>query len=215
MVCAPYFFWYNESRGSISMRHPHLTRRDFLRTSSSAAIALPFAGMALLTACEKHANPAPLSATYSGTDEQLLDEIEKASFQFFWEQSHPETGLTKDRAKTSGSDDYVAASIASVGFGLTALCVGDKRGYLPSDQIKTRVRTTLQTMLTKADGHEGFFYHFLDWSTGKRMWNCELSSIDTALMLCGVLTARQHFAGDAQIVELATKLYNNVNWPWM
>ncbi|ABF39536.1 conserved hypothetical protein [Candidatus Koribacter versatilis Ellin345] len=195
-----------------------VTRREFISSSGAAMMLVPIASLSWLGSCSggsKESTAVTPPASYTGTDEQLLDEVEKGSFQFFWEQAHPDTGLIKDRAKTSGSDNYTVASIASVGFGLTALCIGDKRGYIPSDQIKARVRLTLQTMLSKADGHEGFFYHFLDWSTGKRAWNCELSSIDTALMLCGVLTARQYFASDAQIVDLATKLYNNVNWPWM
>ena len=169
-----------------------------------------------LAACRAETKPASAAATpYTGTDEQLLDDIEKTAFQFFWQQAHPVTGLIKDRANTTGKDSYTACSIASVGFGLTALCIADSRGYVPTDQVKARVRTTLTTMRNQAAGHEGFFYHFLDWSTGERMWNSELSSIDTALMLCGVLTARQYFSSDAQIVDLATQIYNSVNWPWM
>ena len=179
-------------------------------------MTMPLLGMSWLESCSggSHAT-TPSPTPYNGTDEQLLDEIEKTAFQFFWDQAHPTTALIKDRASTGGSDSYTAASIAAVGYGLTALCIGDSRGYLPTEQIKSRVRTTLSTMRNSAAGHEGFLFHFLDWSTGQRMWNCELSSMDTALMLCGVLTARQHFSSDAQIVELATQLYNNVNWPWM
>jgi len=76
------------------------------------------------------------------------------------------------------------------------------------------VRQTLRFLKTQLPNEHGFFYHFVDLDTGERMWNCELSSIDTSLLLCGVLTARQHF-NDAEIQELATAIYERVDWPWM
>lgn len=193
-----------------------LTRRQFLSRSGKALLALPLAGVPLLDGCSGAKSPsvAP-SPVYQGTDEQLLEDIERGAFKFFWEQAHPQTGLIKDRASVSGSDTYDVASIASVGFGLTALCIADLRGYMDSEVIKERVRLTLTTMLNSAEGHNGFFYHFLDWATGQRMWSCELSSIDTSVLLCGVLTARQYFAADSQITDMATRLYDNVNWQWM
>jgi hypothetical protein len=195
-----------------------ITRRRFLTSAGRIGMALPLVGLTGFGSCsgggKGSGTPAALAA-YQGTDEQLLDEIEKSSFQFFWDQAHPQTGLIKDRANVSGSDSYTVASIASVGFGLTALCIAHSRGYVSSDEIKKRVRLTLNTVLNNVAGHEGFFYHFIDWSNGQRVWNCELSSMDTSLLLCGVLTARQYFASDAEIVDLATRLYNNVNWPWM
>lgn len=144
-----------------------------------------------------------------------MDDIESAAFQFFWNQANPQTGLIKDRANATGSDNYTVSSIASVGFGLTALCIGDSRAYMPSATIRDRVLTTLNTLLNTADGYQGFFYHFLDMSTAKRAWTSELSNIDTTILLCGVLTARQHFASDAQIPGIATQIYERVNWPWM
>lgn len=199
------------------METKSVTRRRFLAWAGRIGLAMPLVGLTGFGSCSGGKNSDALAppSGYQGTDEQLLDEIEKASFQFFWEQAHPQTGLIKDRANVSGTDSYTVASIASVGFGLTALCIADSRGYASSDEIKKRVRLTLNTMLSSVAGHEGFFYHFIDWSNGQRVWNCELSSIDTSLLLCGVLTARQYFSSDAEIVDLATKLYNNVNWPWM
>lgn len=144
-----------------------------------------------------------------------MDEIERAAFQFFWDQASPQTGLIKDRANATGSDNYTVSSIASVGFGLTALCIGSSRGYMPTATIRDRVQLTLSTLLNTAEGHEGFFYHFLDMSTAKRAWTSELSNIDTAILLCGVLTARQYFKDDAEISGLATQIYERVNWQWM
>lgn len=150
-----------------------------------------------------------------GTDEQLLDDVERTAFQFFWEQANPRTGLVKDRAKFSGTDTYMVASIASTGFGLTALCIGDARGYMPTPAIRARVFATLNSVANLVAGHNGFYYHFVDWETGQRAWKCELSSIDTSLLLCGVLTGRQYFHNDSQIVALANKIYSAVQWPWM
>ena len=106
------------------------------------------------------------------------------------------------------------ASIASTGFGLTALCIAAKRGYLPYEQVAERVRTTLDWHLNHLPEEHGFFYHFSDIETGVRWSRCELSSIDTALLLCGVLTAKAFFH-DVRIRESAQQIYERVDWPWM
>jgi hypothetical protein len=152
--------------------------------------------------------------TYAGTDDQLLDEIQKASFQFFWNEASSATGQVKDRASASGQDRRVLSSIAATGFGLTALCVADQRGYAKPHEIAERMRRTLRFILNQLPHEHGFFYHFAHIETGQRLRRCEVSSIDTSILLCGVLTARQHFA-DPEIKELATKIYERVDWPWM
>jgi len=106
------------------------------------------------------------------------------------------------------------SSIAATGFGLTALCIADSRGYGKTFDITNRVRHTLQFLYNQMPNVHGFFYHFVDMNTGQRWEKCELSSIDTSLLLCGILTARQYFS-DAEIHDLATKIYNRVEWPWM
>ncbi len=109
------------------------------------------------------------------------------------------------------------SSIAATGFGLTALCIGDQRGYQPSTDVISRVRAILNFLLNQLQplGMNGFFYHFVDMTTGARAFNSEVSSIDTAILLCGVLTCRQHFSQDPQIPGLATQIFNNVNFAWM
>ena len=106
------------------------------------------------------------------------------------------------------------SSIAATGFGLAALCIGDSRGYKSSADIKERVRTTLRFLANQLPNEHGFFYHFVDMNTGARVGKCELSSVDTTILLCGVLTARQYF-NDAEIQDLATTIYNRVDWAWM
>ncbi len=201
------------------MKRTPLTRRKFLGLAGRVAAVAPALGaLPFLDACgggsSSSVTPPPPSG-YTGTDDQLLDDIERTAFQFFWDQANPQTGLIKDRANATGTDNYTVSSIASVGYGLTGLCIADSRGYPTGSSIRDRVFTTLNTLLNTADSYQGFLYHFLDMATAKRAWSSELSNIDTAILLCGVLTARRHFASDAQIPSLATQIYERVNWPWM
>jgi hypothetical protein len=143
-----------------------------------------------------------------------MEEIERAGFLFFWEQADPATGQVKDRALAGGNDTRTVSSIAATGFGLTALCIGEQRSYRPSAEITERVRVTLRFLLNQMPRINGFFYHFVDMNTGSRALNSEVSSIDTAILLCGVLTCREHFQ-DAEIGSLATQIYERVDWTWM
>ena len=191
------------------------TRRDVLRLGALGLVGVPLAGIA--GACrQKRTDFTPPNGTpYQGTDEQLLDDIQKRSFEFFWNEASPQTGQVKDRALANGGDQRKMSSIAATGFGLTALCIGDRRGYRPSKDIKERVRTTLDFLANKLENVHGFYYHFINMDTGAR-WDkgVELSSIDTSLLLCGVLTARQYF-DDQLIKDLASTIYDRVDWPWM
>ena len=148
-------------------------------------------------------------------DDQFLDEIEKAAFLFFWEQADAETGQVKDRAFANGSfDNRPVSSIASTGFGLTALIIGHRRGYRDKNEIEKRVESTLEFVRDKLDGHQGFYYHFVDTKTGKRVWNCELSSIDTALLMNGVLSVKSYFKNNTRLVDMAQVIYERANYTW-
>ena len=161
------------------------------------------------------------TARLSARDERFLEDLSRRSFQFFWEQTDPKTGLTLDRAHADGSPypkDGPArniASIASVGFGLTGLCIAAERGWVTREEARRRVRTTLDFFANRQENVHGWFYHFVDASTGERRWSSEVSSIDTALLLAGVLTAKQYFASDPEIVRLADKIYKRVDFVWM
>jgi hypothetical protein len=153
----------------------------------------------------------------SKEDEAFLDDLERQGCLYFWEQASAKTGQILDHADNNlgGARDLRRqASIASTGFGLTALCIADHRGYLPHAQIVERVKTTLEWHLNSLPELHGFFYHFADIETGERYQDAELSSIDTSLLLCGVLTARAYFE-DARIQSLAQQIYERVDWPWM
>lgn len=159
-------------------------------------------------------NPAfpPGKSTLTPRDEKFLDDLEQRGIQFFVDEADPVTGLMPDRATATGGAKDVA-SIASVGFGLTALCVGDYRGWLPHHEAYDHALRVLQFLRDHGPGEHGFFYHFLDMHTGQRAWNCEVSDIDTALLMAGVLTVRQHFAG-TELASIANDLYEHVDWSW-
>ena len=149
-------------------------------------------------------------------DSEFLDMVESQSFQYFVKCANPANGLVLDKAPNSQSPDfkYAPASIAAVGFGLAALTVGADRGWIGKDAAEAQVKTTLKFFSEKMESVHGFFYHFVDMETGKRVWNCEISSIDTALFLAGALTAAQYF-GDPEIKDLAKRLYDRADWKWM
>ncbi len=178
------------------------------QSKTSPSIAAPQQGQA---AQQVPVAPGALSAE----DDQLLDELEKANFQFFWEQASPQSGLVRDRANVSGNENSVAASIAATGFGLTALCIADQRGYISRADVRERVLAALRFLWKKMPTHRGFFYHFADINTGERVWDSEVSSVDTAMLLCGVLTCRRHFEEHSEISLLAYEIFNRVDWSWL
>ena len=150
----------------------------------------------------------------SKDDDKFLDSVEQANYLFFWERCNPQTGLVRDRYTVRGADKGGVASIAAVGFGLSALCIADERGYLSHSPVRDRVLATLRFFWKKMPNHRGFFYHFADVNTGERQWDSEVSSVDTAILLCGILTCREHFHHE-EITELATEIFNRVDWDWL
>ncbi len=152
-------------------------------------------------------------------DDGFLDQLQRAACVFFLEQADPATGQVQDRARNRGLDGALdprkLSSIAATGFGLAALCIAHKREYAPRAQIEAQVARTLAFHAHQLHHEHGFFCHFNDVRTGEPIARVEYSSIDTALLLCGVLTARAYFSGNAAIVRDATLIYERVDWPWM
>ncbi|HLA13349.1 MAG TPA: glucoamylase family protein [Pyrinomonadaceae bacterium] len=189
------------------------------RFSFSSRPSQFIAALLLLTALAVAAYPqAPRLST---SDDAFLEDLSKRSFRFFWEQADPKTGLVADRARANGTPydpDHRSINIASsaaTGFGLTALCIAAERGWADRTAIRERVLTTLRFYAEQSPHEHGWFYHFVDRQTGERRWRSEISTIDTALLLGGVLTARQYFHRDSEIVRLATLIYERVDFPWM
>ena len=151
----------------------------------------------------------------------FVDDLQRRTFAFFWETTNPRNGLAHDRYPTQSF-----SSVASIGFALTAYPVGVERGWVSRADAAERTLTTLQflwtapqgTALSGITGYRGFFYHFLDMETGHRFENVELSTIDTTLLLGGVLFCREYFDGpgadEAAIRAYADSLYRRVEWSW-
>jgi hypothetical protein len=147
-------------------------------------------------------------------DHEFLEDLERANCLFFVEQSNPQTGLVRDRCDVRAPSSSTVASIAATGFGLTALCIAQQRGFISLSEATEQVLTTLRFLWAKVPIHRGFFYHWADVNTGERTWNSEVSSIDTAILLCGILTCRQHFP-ESEVKRLAHDIFNRVDWSWL
>jgi hypothetical protein len=164
------------------------------------------------------AGSPPLSAE----DAAMLDDLERRTFDFFWRTTDPKTGLVPDRYPTPSF-----SSIAAVGFGLTAYPIGAERGYVTRAAARDRVLATLRFFrdapqgegARDVTGYKGFYYHFLDMKTGHRFGEIELSSVDTALLLAGVLFCREYFDGadpaEAELRRIADGLLERADWQWM
>jgi hypothetical protein len=182
-------------------------RREFLKKALVGAVVLPLAGEGFGAQMWPPVKPAAVP------DYQLLDELERSAFEFFWNEADPHTGLIRDRANANGVDSRITASIAAVGFGLTALCIGHQRKYRSQIEITERVRKTLRFLAHDAPNVHGFLYHFVDIRNGNRSSFSEVSPIDMSILLCGVLTCREFFY-DNEIRRDASLTYHRVEWPW-
>ena len=160
--------------------------------------------------------PAPRSVPNA---DAFLDDVQQRTFRWFWETTNPRNGLTPDRWPTKSF-----SSVAAVGFALAAYPIGVERGWVSRDEARERVLTTLRFFWTAPQsaqpagvtGYQGFMYHFLDMETGHRFQTVELSTIDTTLLLGGVLFCREYFdrPEEAEVRALADSIYFRVNWPW-
>lgn len=145
----------------------------------------------------------------SEEDRVLLEKIEKDTLQYFIRFSNRETGLTQDSSRPGSP-----ASIAATGFSLASLAIAESRGWMSYSQAYGQVKKTLETLQKQAHHQNGFFYHFLDTKTGRRVWGSEASSIDTALLIAGAFVAAQHFKG-TEIPRLVKEIYERIDWKWM
>ncbi len=185
-----------------------MTRRSLL--------TLPAAAVALRAA----------SAKISKEDDQLLEDLSRRSFQYFWEYTDPDTGMTAGRAKADGTpydpNRRDIGSIAVTGFGLAGLCIAAERGWVKTHEARTRVRNGLRFFAEHAPQEHGWFFHWMNIREGRRTGvlensqkKSELSSIDSALLMGGILTAKGYFQKDAEIQKLATQIYERMDFQWM
>ncbi|HET6586359.1 MAG TPA: glucoamylase family protein [Oleiagrimonas sp.] len=190
-------------------------------------LALALAVPGLPAAAATHAtNPDATAPTFDAlapTQQKRLDDLERRTFEFFWDTANPANGLVPDHWPGKSF-----SSIAAVGFALTGYGIGAERGWITRDQAAERTLVTLRFFANApenaseddATGYRGFFYHFLDMQTGLRhSRGTELSSIDTTLLLGGVLFAQSYFDRDTpaerEIRKLADGIYRRVDWTWM
>lgn len=163
---------------------------------------------------------APARAFTLETTDAILDSLQYGAFRYAWDEASPTSGLIKDRSQPGSP-----CSIAAHGFGISAICIAVDHGWVSRASAAARVLLGLQTLWNAPQGpeggsirsgYQGLYYHFLDLNTGLRVWDSELSTIDTALLLAGILDAKQFFDGPAadevQIRTLADQIYQRVNW---
>lgn len=150
------------------------------------------------------------------TDDRLLDLIQKRAFDFFWNETNPTNGLTKDRGRNfESSEECFVASIASVGFALTAYPIGAERGWVGREEALERTKATLRSfqqggIVTHTNG---FLPHFVNLFTGAPATDTEISTIDTALLLAGAITAMEYFQ-DPDVSAAVKEIYERVDWDW-
>ena len=204
---------------------PGLTRRQVVAAGAGALSLAP------LYAAYQQATRTPVDITSRVADvaerapalapPAVLEDLKQRSFRFFWETTDARTGLAPDRWPSPS-----VASIAAVGFALTSYPIGVARGWITREQARARALTTLRFFHdapqgpepTGTSGHKGFFYHFLNMATGTRAGECELSTIDTALLLAGALHCQSFFDGadaeETQLRSVVDELYARVDWTW-
>jgi hypothetical protein len=161
------------------------------------------------------------SAPTSPVVDPVLIDLQARTFRFFWDTASPKNGLVPDRYPTPSY-----ASIAAVGFALTAYPVGVERRYVTRKDARKRVLTTLRFLRNAPQGpgvkgvigYKGFFYHFIDMKTGHRFEDTELSTVDTAILLAGALFCQSYFDGshpeEVEIRRLVDEIYRRVDWQW-
>jgi hypothetical protein len=149
-----------------------------------------------------------------------LEALQRDSFLYFLHETNPRTGLVLDKTEPNWP-----SSIAATGLGLTAYPVAVERGFIAREAAVATILTTLRFFWNSpqgpepdATGYHGFYYHFLGMETGRRAWQCELSTVDSTILFAGMLTAAAYFDADSdaerEIRALADELYRRVDWPW-
>ena len=156
---------------------------------------------------------------HSFSDEKL-EALQRLTFAYFLKESNPENGLVPDSTRQGAP-----SSITAIGFALSAYPVGVERGFISRNDAVKRILTTLRFFWNSshgpepdATGYKGFYYHFLDMKTGRRTWDCELSTIDSTFLIAGALTAAEYFnrdtEGEREIRTLADSIYARADWNW-
>lgn len=198
-----------------------MSRTPLARRLPAVLVLLVAAGAGCNAGHGGAAVSGPESYTPSPGDATFLDTLQRRTFDWFWETTNASNGLVHDRWPTRSF-----SSVAAVGFGLTAYPIGVERGWITREQAAERTLTTMRFFWrapqgpasTGVTGHRGFYYHFLDMDTGLRFGTVELSTIDSGLLVAGMLFCREYYDGagavEAEIRALADSIYWRMDWDW-
>ena len=185
----------------------------------SAFLLFSIAGCTAQKSIDNFISKGKIEYNLSVEDEKMLDTIQYKTFQYFMQEHHPEKGIVRDR-----SQENSPASIAATGFALPVYAVGVERRWVTREKAAEITVKTLRYFANSiqsdtdsmSNGYKGFYYHFIGMESGKREWNCELSSIDTGLLLMGVIFVRNYYNqnsdNEKEIRELAEKLLSRLDW---
>jgi hypothetical protein len=197
-----------------------VNRRDFLRSASAVSAGLTFSRVAEFSAKETSLTDQLFNLDPQAPDSEMLDNLRRAILDYYLKVANLRNGLIADRTQPGSP-----SSIAAVGMGLSVYIVAVERNILPRADAVDRTLALLRFLDSShqgpepnATGYKGFYYHFLDMQTGRRAIQCELSTVDTAILMAGVLTAASYFAAnnakESEIRKLAESLYARVDWQW-
>ena len=192
-----------------------------LLSSSPGTTHVPVKAKTAPASVEKMVTANPAAARTDKVFPPLFEDLQRRTFRYFWDTADPKTGLVPDRYPTPSF-----SSIAAVGFALTAYPIGVERGYVTREAARERVLKTLRFFhgapqgeaKTGTAGYHGFFYRYLDMKTGTRSGDIEVSTVDTALLLGGMLFSQSYFDGahaeEAEVRRLVDEIYGRVDWRW-
>lgn len=169
---------------------------------------------------KKSLHPHLENVNPQGEDREMFDLLQRETFEYFLHEVNFKNGLIADKTAPDSP-----SSIAAIGLGLSAYIVGVERGLMSRSEAIQRTLKVLEFFARSpqgpepdASGYKGFYYHFLDMKTGRRAWNCEISTIDTALLMAGILNSSCYFTNNThkenEIRRLAKSLYERVDWKW-
>jgi hypothetical protein len=197
-----------------------VNRRDFLRSASAVSAGLAFSRVTEFSAKETSLTDQLFNLDPQAPDSEMLDNLRRVILDYYLKEANLRNGLIADRTQPGSP-----SSIAAVGMGLSVYIVAVERNILPRADAVDRTLALLRFLDSShqgpepnATGYKGFYYHFLDMQTGRRAIQCELSTVDTAILMAGVLTAASYFAAnnakESEIRKLAESLYAHVDWQW-
>jgi hypothetical protein len=197
-----------------------VNRRDFLRSASAVSAGLAFSRVTEFSAKETSLTDQLFNLDPQAPDSEMLDNLRRVILDYYLKEANLRNGLIADRTQPGSP-----SSIAAVGMGLSVYIVAVERNILPRADAVDRTLALLRFLDSShqgpepnATGYKGFYYHFLDMQTGRRAIQCELSTVDTAILMAGVLTAASYFAAnnakESEIRKLAESLYARVDWQW-